>query len=413
MNASSTETGIDFYKKVAAQTPAWFHYVTGIILLITNIGSVVTNGSVLIVLLVKSRKLLIRTNLYIAAICLKSFLMSAFGVPMVVVSCFNKWWFFGEAGCKFYAFLMSYGGLANMLLLCMISVERYIYVVRHGLSQHSSSTFSIVSITVSCAIAFGFAVGPIAGWNQYTYEGVGTSCAMDLIGEEYNGRSFMIALLVIFFVLPVIIMTFNYGSVYAKVIKESKPHLRSSNNQQLMKKIKKLTMEKELAITVVIIIGFFLLCYSPYAILLLWKLADKDSDIDPMLMAVPAMVTKIGGMLTPFVYLGRNKTIRSKVLDLYACCKLSYTVSPEIDDEEPPENQKLQSKSRKLKAIIKNLTSTEIKYKSEENTEGHLVSKVNPSGKCQSLASIQSNEALEVTSSNRHSEFNIKQYTTV
>ncbi|CAG2206973.1 OPN4 [Mytilus edulis] len=410
MNANSTETGIDFYIKVAAQTPAWFHYVTGIVLLITNIGSVVTNGSVLIVLLVKSRKLLIRTNQYIAAICFKSFLMSAFGVPMVVVSCFNKWWFFGEAGCKYYAFLMSYGGLANMLLLCMISVERYIYVVKRGLSQHSSSTFSIVSITVSCAIAFGFAVGPLAGWNQYTFEGVGTSCAMDLIGEEYNGRSFMITLLVIFFALSVIVMTFNYGSVYAKVIKESKPHLRSrnhGNSQQLMKKMKKVDNGKGIGYY-----RFFLLCYSPYAILLLWKLADKDSDIDPMLMAVPAMVTKIGGMLTPFVYLGRNKTIRSKVLELYSCCKLSNTVSPEIDDEEPPENQKVQSKSRKHKAIIKNLTSTEIKYKSEENTEGHVVSKINPS-KCKSLASIQSNETLEVTSSNRHSDFNIKQYTTV
>ncbi|XP_052081135.1 green-sensitive opsin-like [Mytilus californianus] len=230
---------------------------------------------------------------------------------------------------------MSYGGLANMLLLCLISVERYIYVVRHGLSQHSSSTFSIVAITVSCAIALGFAVGPLAGWNQYTYEGVGTSCAMDLIGEENNGQSFVITLLVFFFVLPVIVMTFNYGSVYAKVLKESKPHLRSSNNQQLINKMKKLTMEKELAITVVLIIGFFLLCYSPYAILLLWKLANKDVDIDPMLMAVPAMVTKIGGMFTPFVYLGRNKSIRSKVLDLYACCKTSNAVFPEIDDEEP------------------------------------------------------------------------------
>jgi hypothetical protein len=48
-------------------------------------------------------------------------------------------------------------------------------------------------------------------------EGVGTACAIDLIGEGNNGRSFIIALLIVFFAIPVAVMLFAYGSTFAKV----------------------------------------------------------------------------------------------------------------------------------------------------------------------------------------------------
>ncbi|XP_076088429.1 rhodopsin-like [Mytilus galloprovincialis] len=378
---------------VAPQTSPWFHYITGIVLLITNIGSALTNGSVLFVLFVKNRKLLTRANQYIATVCLISFTMSVFGAPMVVVSCFNEGWLFGDTGCKYYAFLMSYGGLTSMLLLCMDSVDKYIYVVKRELSSRLTSNFSISAITGSSAVALGFAVGPLVGWNQYIYEGIGTACAIDTIGENNNGQSFVISLLIVFFVLPVSVMIFSYGSIYVKVITESKGHLRSNCKRTRMNQ---LTMEKELAITVIIIIGFFLLCYSPYAILLFWKILNKDVTMDPMLMAIPSMMTKIGGIFTPFVYLGRNKNIRQQVLDLYAFFKQSGTVTPDVTQIRsigPP---------HQIKIIIKKPTLTEIECISKEITEYEIKSEDRLQTACQSHTCDQHSDQLDVISTNRH-----------
>lgn len=205
------------HELIAAQTPSWFHFTSGVVLLTTTLISLISNGSVVFALLVKNRTLLTRITTYIITICCLNLLMAAFGTPMVVMSCFNKVWMFGELGCTYYAFLMTFGGLTSMLLLTLISVDRYIYVVRHNLSKHLSTMTVIISITVSCLITLGLTISPFFGWNQYTYEGVGTSCAIDLVGENNNGQSFVLTICAIYFAVPVFSMLFAYGSIYAKV----------------------------------------------------------------------------------------------------------------------------------------------------------------------------------------------------
>ncbi|XP_052081137.1 rhodopsin-like [Mytilus californianus] len=131
---------------------------------------------------------------------------------MVVVSCFNK-----VLGCTYYGFFMTFEGLASMLLLTMITVDRYIYVVKHNLSKQQLTKPIIITLTVSVLMTFGFTVSPLLGWNKYTYAGVGTSCAIDLATENNNGQSFVITIRVIYFALPVSLMIFAYGSIYVKV----------------------------------------------------------------------------------------------------------------------------------------------------------------------------------------------------
>ncbi|XP_052081138.1 opsin-1-like [Mytilus californianus] len=127
------------HELIAAQTPPWFHFTFGLILLTSGLGSFVSNGSVVFVFLVKERT-----------------------------------------------------------------------------PKYLSNKTSIVSIILCCLITFGFAISPLFGWNQYTYEGIGTACAIDLIGDNNNGQSFILALFAIYFVMPVSVIIFSYGNVYAK-----------------------------------------------------------------------------------------------------------------------------------------------------------------------------------------------------
>lgn len=67
--------------------------------------------------------------------------------------------------------------------------------------------------------------------------------------------------------------------------------------------------------------GFFLISYTPYTCVLLWKVLSMDGEIHPIAMAIPAMITKIAGIFTPFVYLNRSKLFRKHLLNLYPCLR--------------------------------------------------------------------------------------------
>lgn len=205
------------YQLIAAQTPTWFHFTSGIILLTTTLVSIIFNGSVVYALLVKEKKPATRITTYIVVICCLNLFMAGFGTPMVVISCFNKVWYFGELGCTYYGFLMSFVALASILFLTMISVDQYIYIVKHNLPRHLSTLPAIISITLGSILTLGLCICPLIGWNHYIYEGVGTACAMNLSAENNNAKSFVLTIFSLYFVLPILVMIFAYGSIYAKV----------------------------------------------------------------------------------------------------------------------------------------------------------------------------------------------------
>lgn len=82
-------------------------------------------------------------------------------------------------------------------------------------------------------------------------------------------------------------------------------------------------------------LGSFLICYTPYAFVLLWKVLSKNPEIDPIAMAIPAMITKIAGIFTPFVYLSKNKVFREHMSNVYPCFKSRNRVHACENIEQP------------------------------------------------------------------------------
>ncbi|XP_063411742.1 uncharacterized protein LOC134694631 [Mytilus trossulus] len=120
-------------------------------------------------------------------------------------------------------------------------------------------------------------------------------------------------------------MIFAYGSIYVKVSKESKANLGYSRRRTFVVSRQefqlKLTIEQELAVTITSIIGFFLICYTPFTFVLLLRVLIKDVEIDPIVMAIPSMITKIAGIFTPFVFLRKNKVFREHMMKIYPCLR--------------------------------------------------------------------------------------------
>jgi hypothetical protein len=56
---------------------------------------------------------------------------------------------------------------------------------------------------------------------------------------------------------------------------------------------------------------------------------NKDADVDPIVMAIPAMISKLGGIFTPVVYLARNGKFRKQAFSMFHCKTLSTSVHPQ------------------------------------------------------------------------------------
>lgn len=56
---------------------------------------------------------------------------------------------------------------------------------------------------------------------------------------------------------------------------------------------------------------------------------NKDVDVDPIVMAIPAMISKLGGIFTPVVYLARNGKFRKQAFSMFHCKTLSTSVHPQ------------------------------------------------------------------------------------
>ena len=76
--------------------------------------------------------------------------------------------------------------------------------------------------------------------------------------------------------------------------------------------------------------GLFLICWSPYTILLFCKIANKDAEIEPMIMTLPPIFAKVGSALTPVVYIARFEDVRRQAFNGLHCQRTSNTVDPQL-----------------------------------------------------------------------------------
>lgn len=194
-----------------------FQSAMGGILLTSTVCSVCANGLILYVMLVQKGSLLNRINLYIAVVCFLALLMGVLGCPLVVSSSFAGHWLFGDSGCIYCGFVMTFCGLSTILILAMISVDRFAMVVYDAFRGPSSRRFCITGMSACLIVSLILAILPLIGWNRYTYESIGTACAPDIQNDDVMSRTYLVTLLVTCFIIPLCTMGFCYWKLISKV----------------------------------------------------------------------------------------------------------------------------------------------------------------------------------------------------
>lgn len=261
-------------------------------------------GNVLVITSIIYFKQLHTPNNYLilslaAADLLVGVLVFPFSMTITVTSC----WYHEDLFCKVRGSFDVTLSTASILNLCCISIDRY-YAFCKPLAYKSTMNDRVITVMIlgcwSVASLIGIGV-IIAGFNQGKCEVI---CFIDALISTTLACIFS-------FYVPVIIML----SIYLKIFLVAQSQVRTIHNATCQGKkfgtaVSK--MERKATKTLAVVLGVFLLCWTPYFLCIVFQPLTSDST---PIAAIETLnwLTLSNSMLNPFIYAFFYRWFRSAV----------------------------------------------------------------------------------------------------
>ncbi|CAF2933750.1 unnamed protein product [Rotaria sp. Silwood2] len=247
------------------------------------------------------------TNIFIFGLVFADFFGACFEIPLPAIALLGCRWIFKYVGCVLEAIIAYFSGCSNMYMLCFISIDRYFVVTR--LFSGSVITITHAYVTVICGylLALFWTLLPVIGWSSYDFEGVGASCSIKWEERSLNVISYNITIFIFVYLIPVMIIMITNISAY-NVIRERR--CRTSVNLHESYSQRHFLIERRVTYTVILIIGGYLLAWTPYCIMSFIRAFIDAEYFPPILGTIPALFAKTSVVWNPLIYVVRNGNIR-------------------------------------------------------------------------------------------------------
>ena len=270
-----------------------------------NIGIIVGNVLVLIVVW-RTSKLHEPNYFFLCSLSVADLLVGVIYCPLLIASVVKQSWVFGDAVCLAHAVTICISCNASLMNLCAISVDRYYFITRPlrytEIVTRRKTTLGIVFVWLHSIF---WAVAPLFGWGEYTFEEGTSTCKPNFSGLGLVDKSYALGLALFCFVFPVLVMIFAYAMIY----KTARKQLRSI---QLPGNVPSAGLKKshKAAKTVFIIIGLFVLCWALYTAASSWKLFASSSDLPSRVVRIGLYLAVSNSCINFYVYAIRDKVFR-------------------------------------------------------------------------------------------------------
>nr|KAI8765021.1 parapinopsin-like [Biomphalaria glabrata] len=294
------------------------------------------------------RELRSPTNSFVIALCVCDFFMSVIGAPIPTYYAFMNTSITSSTLCSLDAFT---GQKTSRVLRhhFWVKVERnykpnvklpgvfpvlYLDIPASGhlsgqIFHHSETRV----VTGYNTVGLFWALMPLVGWNGYSLEGIGVACSVTWNRPDVLFNSFIIALFLACFLIPLLVMAFCYLSIIFTV--------RKIFRGAIMKNLKKhYTIECQMIKTVILMIVLFAVSWLPYAIVSFSMAFGSPFNMTRLVETVPALIAKSSCIWNPIVYVSMNSHFRAGFLSLLPCMKKSFpTGDSSKDDYDLGDNQ--------------------------------------------------------------------------
>ncbi|XP_057316593.1 rhodopsin, G0-coupled-like [Hydractinia symbiolongicarpus] len=213
--------------------------------------------------------------------------------------------------CKAVGFFVTFLGLVSINHIAYLALERLIAVAfPYTISKMQTKQFIVISLSVIWLLGLSWAVFPLLGWSDYVEESDGIRCSIAWQDLSPSGRSYIYALVVFEYVIPVSIMATSFAVVrkVAKGMNERQRQISGSqHSEDAMKKHDKM---------IVVMASSYLIAWTPYAVISIYG-TITGNKISATLGTAFAITAKSSTMFNPMIYALLYNDFRGKVKRLF------------------------------------------------------------------------------------------------
>ena len=258
------------YNPTAAKIGETFAYCLTFIVSLT--------GNILIGIIVYKTKTIRKPiNFLIVNMAMSDTLFPIFLIPRQLTALYIDSWLIsgpiGQALCKLLPFFQNVSLMVSVQSLVLIAVDRFGAVVFPLRSSLISSKLCPFFILATWIVAMATMSPYLFAFKLLEYPG-GLSCTLqwnEVFGESFSLTNFMLALNVVIFHIPLVLIAALYIIIYFKLKSQTIPGEQSVNARQ-----QRVRRERNvLKMAIAIVLGFAV-CYLPFNIL--WILISFVSD---------------------------------------------------------------------------------------------------------------------------------------
>uniref|UniRef100_A0A3P8WPP5 Teleost multiple tissue opsin b n=1 Tax=Cynoglossus semilaevis TaxID=244447 RepID=A0A3P8WPP5_CYNSE len=245
-------------------------------------------------------------NLLLVSISFSDLLVCVLGTPFSFAASTQGRWLIGRVGCVWYGFVNSCLGIFSLIILAVISYERYCTMMAPTIADGRDFRPALGGICFSCLYSVVWTVPPLLGWSRYGPEGPGTTCSVDWKTQTLNNVSYIVCLFVFCLLLPFCVILHSYGKLLLAI-------------RQVRSSVVARRREERVLVMVVIMVSCYLVCWLPYGVVALISTFGSSDLVTPEVSIAPSLLAKFSTVINPFIYIFMNKQFYRCFLALLNC----------------------------------------------------------------------------------------------
>lgn len=203
-------------------------------------------------------------------------------------------------GCQLYGFLGVLTEIVSSMTLVAISFSRY-YGILHPLETATRPKNKKTKVWIVFIWIYGFLFSMLPllniGFNRYNAEGYLTSCSLDYLTENTQGKIFILVFLMITWLIPLTVMSYCYMHILLIVWLSNRMTTRRFGQERNIR-----NTEIRLMCIAVGTIALWFMLWSPYAIVLLLGVLKKYEYITPFVSMMSPLFSMTASCTNPWIY---------------------------------------------------------------------------------------------------------------
>ncbi|XP_068216440.1 rhodopsin-like [Palaemon carinicauda] len=302
----------EHWHQFSPPNPFW-HPVLGTLYFIIGLVALGGNGLVMWIFAM-TRTLRSGTNYLMINLALTDLLMMLSQFPVLIANCFNQTWTLGPLACEIYGFCGALFGTVSIINMALIAYDRYRAIVTPFAGRRLSKGRALMWILGAWVYSAVWCSFPFLGWNRYVLEGFMISCSFDYLSGDIWSRLYVFALFMAAYALPLGVIAWCYVLIVLSVNKHDEDivnHERAQGEGIRYANLHK--RETQLAKVVFTSVFFWVLAWTPYAVVSLLGLFSWHSLLTPLATMLPALFAKMSTVYNPFIYAVSHPRYRQEV----------------------------------------------------------------------------------------------------